>query len=798
MGGRVTKSTAQQTAIAKYNEEKRPFGENALEDGNTQPVEVEEVLGRLRSEGIDVDQLKINFDLRSRLLITQSDAKMVFDQAQILPPLQPVLEQYMENGKVMKEGLHLFLKTELLHPEATTRDVERFARSNKLYEQYTYENLKTISPLSVQEILFSDYNTIMSPAHRIISQDMSRPLSDYYIFSSCSTFISRPKHDIYALPPGVMKETENESDAVVQAHSTNSSTTPVEIPRRINSDGHSAQSKFKAAARKVMAVNTVQSLGRTPEFLPPPEAHWVLDRIADVLKAGARFLEVDCWDAGDHPSVYVQFGVKDLKLRPLLYTILKHAWSSSDFPFILSLDVRCNRPSQKLIAKHLIEVFGGHLAGPFQSKTTLPSPQLLRRKILIECVYRQKADSQSILERSGIVSSRLPSSISIAQSINRTDSDSAGAGESNDVMAARRASISLRRRSLVTASMKSRRSMDISHRGDDKAGIDVCPATPVSDGGFASADSLLSRRNEKNAELTIQIIGNDPSTNDVSSVLSPLDRRQSNSFGRMNALLQHRASLARRSSSVSSFHLASEQSAAVSTPKSELEFSFRSGRPNTTTLGTDFQRLDSDLLKIMHFERMHSNRSAILNGEYQERPVSGTAFFDWDEYVQRMPGRLDVVCRHNLCGISDMASVEAKNSSSNVGNIVSDATLQEGGPDVNRVDFKIREGDPFTAWIAGVQLVSLNLESDSPSIWDTVSLFVGNGQCGYILKPRSLRNISSTTSKTAGEVVCHLTGRRFWTKVALIESVITFWLNDCFRQMCTQDVYFCNEQLFFY
>ena len=47
----------------------------------------------------------------------------------------------------------------------------------------------TLSLPEFQRLMLSDHNSALDPIHRVVHQDMTRPLTDYYICSSHNTFL---------------------------------------------------------------------------------------------------------------------------------------------------------------------------------------------------------------------------------------------------------------------------------------------------------------------------------------------------------------------------------------------------------------------------------------------------------------------------------------------------------------------------------------------------------------------------------------------------------------------------------
>lgn len=94
---------------------------------------------------------------------------------------------------------------------------------------------------------------------------------------------------------------------------------------------------------------------------------------------------VDCWD-GAHGEPIVYHGgtlTSKIMLRNVLDVVERYAFVVSDYPVILSLEVRCSLEQQAKIAKISRSVFGQRLA-IFQAGEKLPCLQNLSGKVLLK------------------------------------------------------------------------------------------------------------------------------------------------------------------------------------------------------------------------------------------------------------------------------------------------------------------------------------------------------------------------------------------------------------------------------
>nr|CAD7429247.1 unnamed protein product [Timema monikensis] len=272
---------------------------------------------RLRELFQEVDTKKrteLGFDdfatLYSKLMFDESNYGAMFQSFRDSLDVHP---RYSENLKtVTLQEFQSFLVNEQQDPLGNDeREVSRFMR-DYLHDPQRNVQEPYFTIVEFMSFLFSKQNEIWDQRYDLVYQDMSRPLSHYWIASSHNTYLT--------------------------------------------GDQFSSESSVEAYVR--------------------------------CLRIGCRCIELDCWDGPDGmPFIYHGHTLTSkIKFMDVIKTIKEHAFVTSTYPVILSIEDNCSLPQQRKMASAMQEVFGDMLlVQPAEkNETQLPSPHSLQRKIILK------------------------------------------------------------------------------------------------------------------------------------------------------------------------------------------------------------------------------------------------------------------------------------------------------------------------------------------------------------------------------------------------------------------------------
>ena len=301
----------------------------------------------------------------------------------VVKQLQPSVIQHLENvysryagpdGYWSREQIQQFMRTTQQHSGPLPQWIE---------EKHTLD--------------FSHFLKYMaSPDANVMAryriEDLSRPLTSYFIKSSHNTYLegnqlsSKSSANAYtkALKRGCRCVEVDVWDAKEGDLSTDEDTSDSEaddVSKEKPKKSRFSMSALKSKLRKLADTDLEEEQAKTKKKAKKAaKKAKVKQMIEERFPAPPGVVE---------PKVYHGYTItKPVSFRRVCIAILDDAFTATDTPLIVSLEVHCGPEQQEQMVKIMNQVFDGYLLDqPEITTTNLPAPESLKRKILIKVKY---------------------------------------------------------------------------------------------------------------------------------------------------------------------------------------------------------------------------------------------------------------------------------------------------------------------------------------------------------------------------------------------------------------------------
>ncbi|XP_071495171.1 inactive phospholipase C-like protein 2 [Diadema antillarum] len=265
---------------------------------------------RIRHKFREMTQPKVQEGSSGRPTLSSTEFLELFKEMSTRPEIYFLLVRYSSSEFMTLDDLMIFLEAEQGMTGVTKEKCLALIQRYEVSEEGRQKGYLGIDGFT--SYLLSTECDIFDPQQRVVCQDMTQPLSHYFIAASHNTYLT--------------------------------------------------EDQLKGPSSVAAYVSALQK--------------------------GCRWVELDVWDgANDEPIIYHGHTLTSkILFKAAIEAINQHAFETSDFPVIVSIENHCSVEQQKTMAHYIKSVFGDKLhRGPVdRGAGSLPSPHDLQEKILIK------------------------------------------------------------------------------------------------------------------------------------------------------------------------------------------------------------------------------------------------------------------------------------------------------------------------------------------------------------------------------------------------------------------------------